>query len=53
MEKNHIKLTPPPNTNIQDYKGGTNDKTRDSLTCETGDSPSYTDSCAKNLDEEH
>ena len=46
-------MTPPPYTNKQDYKGGTNDKTRDSLTRETIDSPSDTDSCARNLDEEH
>ena len=51
--KIHVELTPPPNTNKQDYAGGTNDKTRDSLTSETGDSPSDTDSCARNLDEEH
>ena len=51
--KIHVELTPPPNTNKQDYAGGTNDKTRDSLTRETGDSPSDTDSCARNLDEEH
>ena len=37
----------------QDYKGGTNDKTRNSLTRETSDSPSDTDSCARNLDEEN
>ena len=48
-----VELTPPPYTNKQDYKGGTNDKTRDSLTRETSDSPSDTDSCARNLDEEH
>ena len=34
-----VKLTPPPYTNKQDYKGGTNDKTRDYLTRETSDSP--------------
>ena len=51
--KIHIELTPPPNTNKQDYAGGTNDKTRDSQTCETGDSRSYTDICAINLYEEH
>ena len=51
--KHPIELTPPPNTNNQDYKGGTNDNTRDSLTRETGDSLSDTDSCARNLDEEH
>ena len=48
-----VELTPPPNKNNQDYKGGTNDKTRDSLTRETSDSPSDTDSCARNLDKEH
>ena len=46
-------MTPPPYTNNQDYKGGTNDKTRDSHTHETSDSPSDTDSCARNLDDEH
>ena len=30
-----------------------NDNTRDPLTRETSDSPSDTDSCARNLDEEH
>ena len=48
-----VKLTEPPYTNKEYYKGFTNDKTRDSLTRETSDSPSYTDSCARNLDEEH
>ena len=48
-----VELIPPPNTNKQDYAGGTNDKKRDSLTYETGNSPSYTDSFARNLDEEH
>ena len=51
--KKYVSITPPPNTNKQDYAGGTNDKTRDSLTRETGDSPSDTDSCARNLYEEH
>ena len=46
-------LTLPPYTNKQDYKGSTNDKTRDSHTRETSDSPSDPDSCARNLDEEH
>ena len=46
-------LTPHTYTNNKDYKGGTNDKTRDSHTRETSDSPSDTDSCARNLDEEH
>ena len=48
-----VELTTPPNTNKQDYEGGTNDKTRDSLTRETSDSSSDTDNCARNLDEEH
>ena len=51
--KIHVELTPPPNTNKQDYAGGTNDGTRDSQKREYGDSPSDTDGCARNLDEEH
>ena len=47
--KIHVELTPPTNTNEKDYAGGTNDKTRDSQTHETGDSRSETDSCARNL----
>ena len=46
-------LTPPPYENKKYYKGSTNEKTRDSHTCETSDSPRDTDSCARNLDEEH
>ena len=46
-------LTPPPYKNKKDYKGGTNDKTRDSHTCETSDSRSDNDGCAINLDEEY
>ena len=46
-------LTPSPYTNKQEYKGGTNDKTRDLYTCKTSDSPSNHDSCARKLDEEH
>ena len=34
-----LKLTPPPYTNKQDYKGGINDKTRDFLEHETSASP--------------
>ena len=34
-----VKLTPPTFTNKKDYKGGINDKTCDSLTYETSDSP--------------
>ena len=48
-----VELTPPPNKNKQNYEGGTNDKARYSLIRETSDSPSDTDSCARNLDEEH
>ena len=44
-------LNSPPYTNKKYYKGGTNDKTRDSHTRETIDSTSGTDSCARNLDE--
>ena len=51
--KIRVELTPPPNTNEQDYAGGTNDKTRDSLTHEIRYSPSDNDSFARNLDEEH
>ena len=46
-------MTPPPYTNKKDYKGGTNDKTRDSHTHETSDSPSDTDSCARKLYEKY
>ena len=52
-KKIHVELTPHPNTNKQDYAGGTNDKTCDSQTRETGDSQSESDSRARNLDEEH
>ena len=48
-----MELKPPPNKNKQDYKVGTNDKTRDSLTRENSDSTSDTDSCSINLDKEH
>ena len=51
--KINLQLTPPPNTNKQDYVGGTNDKTRDSQTRESGDSRSETDGCARNFSEEH
>ena len=52
-KKIHVDLTPPPKTSKQDYAGGTKDKTRDSQTREAGDSRSETDSCARNIDEEH
>ena len=52
-EKNHVELTPPPDTNKQGYAGGTNDKTRDSQTRESEYSQSDNDGCAINLDEEH
>ena len=51
--KINLKLTPPPNTNNQDYVGSTNDKTRDSQTREYEDSTSDTDGCARNIDKEH
>ena len=50
-KKINVELTPPPNTNKQDYDGGTNDKTRDSQTCEYEDSRIETDGFAINLDE--
>ena len=46
--KIHIKLTPRPYKNKQDYVGSTNDKTR-----ESNDSPSDTDDGARNIDDEH
>ena len=39
---------PPPCKDKQEYVGGANDKTR-----ESDDSPSDTDVCARNLDDEH
>ena len=51
--KINVELTPPPNINNQDYAGGTNDRTRDSQTRESGDSRSDTDGRARNLDEKH
>ena len=48
-----VELKQPTHTNNKDYTGGTNDKTRDSLTHETSDFPIDIDSCARNLDEEH
>ena len=46
-------LTPPLYKNKQDYKGGTNDKTHDYHTHETGVSRSDDDSLAINLDAEN
>ena len=46
-------LTSPPYKNKKDYKGVTNDKTRDSHTHETSDYPSDNDTCARNLYREH
>ena len=46
-------LTLPTYANKKEYKGGANDKKLDSHTRKTSDSPSDTDSCARNLDEEH
>ena len=45
--KKHNKKTSPPYKNKQDYVGDNNDKTR-----EYDDSPSDTDGCAINLDNE-
>ena len=45
-------LTTPPYKNKKDYKGGTNDKTRDSHTRETIDYQSNNDGCAIKMDEE-
>ena len=44
-------MTPPPYKNKKDYKGGTNDKTRDYHTLEISVSQSDNDSYARNLDE--
>ena len=44
------KSTPPPYTNKHEYVGGTNEKTRDSQTCEYKYSRSDTDGCAINID---
>ena len=46
-------LTPPPYKNKKYYKGGTNDKTRDSHTRKTNISLLDSVSCAKNMDEEN
>ena len=51
--KINVELTSPPYINIQDYVGGTNDKTRDSQTRESEDYWSDNDGCARNIDEEH
>ena len=51
--KNPSVLTPPQYNNKQDYKGGTNDKTRDFHTRETSVSRSDDDSLARNLDAEN
>ena len=51
--KHNLKLTPSSYTNKYEYVGGTNEKTRDSQTREYDDSPSDTDGCARNLDDEH
>ena len=47
-KRNNLKITPPPCKNKQDYVGGTNYKT-----CESDDSPSDTDVCARNLCDEN
>ena len=46
-------FTPPPYKNKQDYKGGTNDKTHDFHTCETGVYRGDDSSLARNLDAEN
>ena len=46
-------LTLPPYKNNQDYKGGTNDNTHDSHTCETCVSVSEDAILARNLDAEN
>ena len=46
-------MTPPPYKNKQDYKGGTNDKTHDSHTHESGVSRSDDASLARKLDAEN
>ena len=51
--KPNLKLTPPPYTIKHEYIDGTNEKTCDAQTCEYDDSPSDTDGCARNLDDEH
>ena len=51
--KPNLKLTPPPYTNNHEYVGGTNEKTRASQTREFDDSPSDTDGCTRNIDDEH
>ena len=48
MKKTQLKNTPPPFKNKVDYRGDTNDKTR-----ESDDSRSDTDVCARNLGDEH
>ena len=53
LTPNPSVLTPPPYKNKQDYRGGTNDKTRDSHTRETSVSRSNDDSLAINLDSEN
>ena len=47
-EKNPSVFNPPPYKNNQEYKGGTNDETRDFHTRETSVSQSDDVSCAKN-----
>ena len=52
-KKINVELTPPRNTNKQDYAGGTNDKTRDSQTLKYEDYWCDTDGCSRNIYEEH
>ena len=51
--KLNLKLTPPLYANKQEYVGITNEKTHGAQTRESDDSPSDTDGCARNLDDEH
>ena len=52
-EKNPSVFNPPPYKNNQEYKGGTNDETRDFHTRETSVSRTNNDSCSRNLDAEN
>ena len=51
--KINLELTPHPNTNKQDYTGGTNDKTRGYQEPESEYSRSDTDCFARNIHGEH
>ena len=51
--KINVELIPHPNTNKEEYAGGTNYKTRDSQKHESEDYRSDTGGCTINIDEEH